>query len=176
MNGRYHVLPNGTADLNTNTISGVELPENNYPLVGCLTPISIVDPSFTQAQWEKFSFRLLFLCTSINTGDNQLKGRDHLTNTGLHSIPKDWSDMKSVSFSFLKALEEVSKKIRQQFHIDDRTPVRINRITSIENHRLSGVIVTFNGMLATKCEYTDISAQAVSEIVIPTFEHTEHKH
>lgn len=168
MAGRYHVLPNGTNDLNSSNITGIELPKEKYPLVACLAPASYVNPSAASGQWEHFSFRVLFLTNAEKTGDNQFKGRDHLTNTSQARTPADWHQMKMVALAFMNALEQLQPQAKAWFQLDQRSPWQVRRITRTDNDQLNGVMLSFGAMVATVCIYPDISEAAIKTIVIPT--------
>lgn len=167
MAGRYHVLPNGTNDLNSSNITGIELPKEKYPLVACLAPASYVSPTASTAQWEHFNFRVLFLTTAEKTGDNQFKGRDPLTNTSQARTPADWLQMKTVAFAFMNAVEKLQPKAKAWFQLDQRNPWQVRRITRSDTDQLNGVMLSFGAMVATSCNYSDVSDETIKTIVVP---------
>lgn len=157
MDGRYAVLERGARDLNINNLlSGLELPESKYPGVFCLPPQS--DTDNTTGAWETFEFRLLFLCSSYSTGDNQIKYADDLTNTSLHTVAQDWSDMKNCAMGFIHALRQVEVS---GFRLSQNRNYRIIRLSEIQNDRLSGVMLLFNAALFNSCSYDDIDMNAL---------------
>jgi hypothetical protein len=169
-NGRYGVLPKGGADLNLNNVlSGIEFPTAKYPGVFCVPPISDMKATVQQAAWECFYFRLYFMCTTFYTGDNQFKFRDYNTNTSLHTVPMDWSDMKNLALSFMNALEKVQKKIINQFRLKQGGEWKIVRLTKVQNDNLSGVMLQFQAELASPCEFTDINIDAINTVIPPHF-------
>jgi hypothetical protein len=163
MNGNYHVLSSGSADLNSNTLSGIAIPSEKYPLVACLPPVSALSPTVSQGQWEYFSFRLLFLCSS----EKEDKLRNTSTNSATRTAPVDWSNMKEAALSFMNALEQIQDKMRGKFQLDDRTQWKINRLFKIQNDQVSGVILSFTGMVAAACNFPDITQEAINLIQIP---------
>jgi hypothetical protein len=169
LNGRYAVLPKGTVDINTNNVlSGIELPKGGkYPAVFCLPPYSTIE-SAQANHWESFIFRLLFLCTSGYTGDNQIKRRDPATNTSLHSVPQDWSEMKALAMEFINALEVTFSRSRGIFRLSQKENYRISRAAEVHNDKLSGVMLTFSGSMPVECVYSDIDP---TSIVIPVQTH-----
>lgn len=172
MNGRYAVLEKGAHDLNLNNLlSGLDLPEDKYPGVFCLPPVSEID----ERGREKFNFRLLFLCNSHSTGDNQFKDRDPLTNTSSHTIAEDWRDMKIVAVNFIQAIYKLIKDeaINQMFIMAESVNERIIRIAGMQNDNLSGVMILFSAYLGKSCEFTDIDMSAI-DLTFP--EHENHFH
>lgn len=170
MAGRYSVLPKGGVDLNRNNLlSDLDLPIDKYPGVFCLPPISEIG-TVQQAGWETFSFRLLFLCTTYATGDNQIKFPDPNTNSSLHTIDMDWSDMKLIALNFMNVLERIKLT---GFHIAQGGTWRIIRVTDAQNDRVSGVMVLFSARVAVDCVYTDIDP---ANVVLPTSNHLQHLH
>lgn len=167
MNGRYAVLPKGGGDLNRNNLlSDLDLPKDKYPGVFCLPPVSDIG-TVQQAGWETFSFRLLFLTTTYSTGDNKIKSPDFNTNSSLHKMEMDWSDMKDVALNFMNALE----KIRfPNFKMNQGGSWRIIRVTDAQNDRLSGVMLMFSAMIAVQCVFTDIDPATVAMPAIDTHE------
>jgi hypothetical protein len=166
--GRYGVLPKGGGDLNQNNIlAGIEFPKAKYPGVFCLPPVSQLPATVQQAQWECFTFRLFFLCTTHNTGDNQIKSPDPSTNTSLHTVPMDWSDMKTLALNFMNALEKLQMKIIKEFRLKQNEPWRIVRLSNVQNDNLSGVMLQFLGEIATPCEFNDIpyDTETLNEII-----------
>lgn len=159
MAGRYGVIVKG-GDLNLNNVlSGIEFPTATYPAVFCLPPVSVVkEVSVQRATWECFYFRLFFMCTSESTGDNQLKSRDPATNTSLHKVNMDWSDMKTVALNFMNALEKLQANaaLRGNFRLGQKEPWKIIRLSKVNNANLSGVMLQFEGELSVACEFTDI--------------------
>lgn len=169
--GRYGVLPKGGQDLNLNNIlTGIEFPEATYPGVFCVPPLSELQSTVQQGAWECFYFRLFFLCTTHYTGDNKIKSPDPSTNTSLHTIPMDWSDMKGLALSFMNALEIIQKSLRAQFRLRQSGKWKIVRLSGIQNAKLSGVMLQFEVELATSCEFTDININQIS-IVPPSHYH-----
>jgi hypothetical protein len=181
MNGRYGVIVKG-GDLNLNNVlTGIELPApgDTYPGVFCLPPISVIkEASVQQAQWECFYFQLLFLCTTGYTGDNQIKAPDPSTNTSLHRVNMDWSDMKAVAFSFMNTLERLQVKLRNQFRLGQKEPWKIIRLSKLQNANLSGVLLQFQGELPVGCEFADIdlSDSSVLTEIIDGIAPTHEKH
>lgn len=177
MNGRYAVLEKGPFDLNLNNLlSGLDIPGDKYPIVACLPPASDVPGTLQGSDaWEIFQFRLLFLCRTYMTGDNQIKLPDFNTNSSLHRIAQDWADMKNAALGFMNALEQLQRKpaLRGAFRLAQRPMWRIARVSSKLNDNLSGVLLLFSGELATPCEFTDIN---ISSIEIPTDNHPQHFH
>lgn len=173
MRGRYHILPNGTSDLNTNSLKGVELPDANgdYPLVACLAPRSTLEIG----GWEKLSFRILFLDTTESTGDNKPKGRDHLTNTSTHKVYQDWQDMKRVATAFVSALVNMPTLLSKAF-VDERAPIVITRITEIEKAKVSGVMLEFRMNIADGCMTDNVSDIDVGDMPNIFPDHVTHDH
>jgi hypothetical protein len=156
-NGRYGVLPKGGTDLNLNNIlSGIEFPKEKYPGVFCVPPLSELPATVQQAPWECFYFRIFFLCTTNSTGDNKIKSPDPSTNTSLHTVPMDWSDMKTLALNFMNALEKIQKPLIKQFRLKQREPWKIVRLSKVQNDNLSGVMLQFQGEISTPCAFTDI--------------------
>lgn len=177
MAGRYAILSTGSGELNrSNLLSGIELPTEKYPLVACLPPISNLKPSLQEGQWERMNFRLLFLCRSHTTGDNEIKSRDHNTNTSQHTISRDWNDMKKVALSFMNALERTCKRMRDKFRLSDSSDWNINRITEAQNDKVNGVLVQFSGSIFTGCTFEDITDVNIALIDLPAEVHTAHYH
>ena len=169
-NGRYGVLPKGGYDLNLNNIlSGIEFPKEKYPGVFCMPPISTLPASVQQASWECFYFRLFFLCTTFATGDNKTKSPDPNTNTSLHTIPMDWSDMKGLCLGFMNALEKLQPKLRSQFRLGQKENWKLIRLSKIQNDNLSGVMIQFEGQLSVPCEFTDINIDGIDITTQPHF-------
>lgn len=170
--GRYTVLPHGAVDLNTNNIlSGLDIPADKYPIVACLPPGSSLDTS--PAGWEHFYFQLLFLCTSGYTGDNQIKSPDSNTNASLHAESLDWNDMKNAALAFYNALYLIKPTmLGGKFKLFQGSPIRIRRVTAMQNDKLSGIMFSFEAMLAVDCDYTDIEGDVSLEFT----EHAEHYH
>lgn len=168
-NGRYGVLPKGGADLNQNNIlSGIEFPKEKYPGVFCVPPLSELPATVQQASWECFYFRLFFLCTTHTTGDNKIKSPDPSTNTSLHTVPMDWNDMKNLALNFMNALEKVQMKVITQFRLKQREPWKIIRLSKLQNDNLSGVMLQFQGEIATTCVFDDIDindTEVMTEII-----------
>jgi hypothetical protein len=174
MRGRYAVLPNGGVDLNANNIlSGLDKPDEKYPMGACLAPSSYIETTLRKNGMEYFNFTLFFLCRSKSTGDNQIKFPDPNTKTSLHSTPEDWSDMKTVALSFMSALETVSLKLLPAFRLGSKQNWRIQRLSEMQNDNLSGVMVNFEACLAYPCEFTDIDPNNV-DTDFPT--HEQHLH
>jgi hypothetical protein len=172
--GRYGVLPKGGSDLNQNNIlTGIEFPEAKYPGVFCLPPISELQSTVQQAPWECFYFRLFFLCTTNYTGDNKIKSPDSNTNTSLHTVQMDWADMKNIALGFMNALENLQPQLRGQFRLQQGGKWRIVRLTKLQNDNLSGVMLQFEGAIATPCVFTDIT---ITEIELPATIHETHFH
>lgn len=174
INGRYAVLEKGANDLNLNNLlNNIELPKEKYPGVFCLPPVSELPGPVAQAQWECFYIRLLFLCSTGYTGDNQFKTRQVDTNTSTHTIAMDWADMKLVALGFKNALEKIQKNLRTEFHVKQGSPWRITRVSRTQNDQLSGVMAQFECELATSCEFSDIN---LSGIQLPGVIHPQHFH
>jgi hypothetical protein len=176
MNGRYAVLPKGAHDLNLNNLlSGLDLPteKGKYPGVFMPAPTSELPCSIQAGQWEDFNFRPLFLCTTNYTGDNKIKSPDFNTNSSLHTVSMDWSDMKTVALGFMGALEQIQKLTRGQFRMSQKSTWRIIRLTKMGNDQLSGVMVMFGASIAVPCEFEDIN---ISAIELPTAVHAQHFH
>jgi hypothetical protein len=166
LEGRYGVLPKGGQDLNLNNIlSGIEFPKEKYPGVFCVPPLSELPGTVQQGAWECFYFRLFFMCTTGYTGDNQFKFRDPSTNTSMHTVPMDWSDMKTLALNFMYALEKVQMKIIRQFRLKQRTEWKIIRLTKVQNDNLSGVMIQFPAELSSPCEFADIDSTIVDQII-----------
>lgn len=173
LNGRYAVLPKGTIELNTNNLmASLDLPKDGkYPGVFCIPPYSTVESALpSQNNWETFTFRLLFLCTSNYTGDNKLKRRDANTNTGQHRIEMDWSDMKQLAVEFMYAQESEFSRTRHFYRVAQKDRYRISRVSVMQNDGLSGVVLSFNAQLFMDCVYSDIN---LDNIVVPV-EGTDH--
>lgn len=176
MNGRYALLERGGTDLNLNNIlSGLDAPKYQFPLTACVCPTSSLDGSIKPGLREDFYFMLFFLTTTKYTGDNKIKSPDPLTNTSMHKISYDWQDMKTVALNFMNALEKVQKKISSQFIVNSGKR-KITRITDVQNQSLSGVMISFESGLTTDCEYTDITADKIAMIQLPTTIHQPHFH
>lgn len=180
MAGNYVVLPKNASDLNTNNIlSGIEIPipgVGKYPLVACLPPVSLMEPTTAKGTPEYFAFTLLFLCTSDSTGDNQFKNRIPETNTSLHTPVYDWNDMKRVALSFLAGLESAQKKLLNYFHLDQRTQWRVTRLTKMQVDNVSGVMLQFTCVIKNGCTFDDIPADKFANIILPTGTHATHMH
>lgn len=173
MAGRYAVLPKGAHDLNLNNLlSTLDLPKDKYPGVFCLPPVSEL-PATVQGSWEVFHFRLLFLCTTHSTGDNKIKKPDFNTNSSLHTISMDWNDMKNMALEFLNALEQVQRKVLNEFRLGQNREWRIIRISAVQNDNVSGAMLFFPCSLATTCTYSDINIDAIE---IPVTDHQTHFH
>lgn len=169
MGGRYAVLERGARDLNINNLlSGLEFPQSKYPGVFCLPPQS--DTDGTKGTWETFEFRLLFLCSSYSTGDNQIKFADDLTNTSLHTVAQDWNDMKNCAMSFIHALRQVEAT---GFRLSQNRNYRIIRLSEIQNDRLSGVMLLFNAAIFNSCNYEDID---MNKLELEFSNHQNHFH
>lgn len=165
MNGRYAVLSKGGGDINRNNIlSDLDLPKAKYPAVFCLPPVSDLG-TVQQAGWENFSFRLLFLATTHYTGDNKIKFPDKNTNSSLHTIPMDWSDMKQIGLNFMNALERIRLT---GFRMNQQGSWKIVRVSDMQNDRLSGVMMVFSAGIAVDCEFTDIN---IDNITTTTSDH-----
>lgn len=170
MNGRYAVLPKGSHDLNMNNLlSGLDLPDTKYPCVCCLPPVSETESS---KAFQTFNIRLLFLCTSEGTGDNQIKYPDYSTNTSQTNIPKDWQDMKEVAYSFMQALEKIQKTFKE-YWLSEKINWRIVRFAQMQNDNLNGVMAMFSINIIDKCEYSDIEVSDVN-LLFPNNETTFH--
>jgi hypothetical protein len=173
MNGRYQVLPKGSHDLNMNNLlSGLDLPTTQYPGVFCLPPTSdLMDTS----AWETLNFRVLFVCTSEGTGDNQIKYPDHTTNASQVNTAKDWNDMKEVALSFMNALTKIQKSMMPMadWYVGEKGSWRIVRFAQMQNDNLSGVMVMFSMNIFDKCEYGDIEVNDV-DLIFPQLETTFH--
>lgn len=168
-NGRYGMLIKG-GDLNTNNIlSGVEFPKDKYPGVFALPPVSTLPATVQQASWECFYFRLFFLCTTNYTGDNKIKSPDPNTNTSLHTVPMDWSDMKGLALGFMNALEKLQAKLRGQFRLGQKENWKIVRLSHLQNNNLSGVMLQFEASIATPCEFTDINIDGINTDIQPHY-------
>lgn len=166
MNGRYAVLAKGGGDLNRNNIlTDLDLPKDKYPGVFCLPPVSDI-ATVQQASWETFSFRLLFLCTLHYTGDNKIKSPDFNTNSSLHKLEMDWSDMKDVALSFMNALERLKLP---GFRMGQQGTRRIIRVSDMQNDRVSGVMIMFTAAIAVECVFTDINIDNVPVTIIQHF-------
>jgi hypothetical protein len=172
-NGRYGVLLKG-GDLNLNNVlSGIEFPKETYPGVFCLPPVSVIkEATVQQAPWECFYFRLFFLCTTEYTGDNQFKFRDPSTNTSMHKVNIDWSDMKGLCLSFMNALETLQKlpALRNSFRLGQKDEWKIFRLSKLQNANLSGVMIQFEAQIAVSCEFTDINIDGI-DTLLPTHFH-----
>lgn len=173
LNGRYAVLPKGGGDLNRNNLlSDLDLPKDKYPGVFCLPPVSDLETA-QQASWESFSFRLLFLTTTYYTGDNKIKAPDPNTNSSLHKMEMDWSDMHDVALNFMNALEKVKFP---GFRMGQKGLWRIIRVTDVQNDRVSGVMVIFTASIAVQCDFTDIDPADVALPVLTPNIHPTHFH
>lgn len=174
LNGRYAVLPKGAHDLNLNNLlSSLDLPKDKFPGAFLLPPVSELPATVQQGAWETFNFRILFLCTTSYTGDNKIKKRDQNTNSSLHTISMDWNDMKGMALEFMNALEKIQRKVISQFRLAQRGDWRIIRISGVQNDNVSGVMIMFQGAIATTCTFSDININAIQ---IPVADHTKHFH
>lgn len=168
-NGRYGVLKKG-GDLNLNNVlSGIELPApgDTYPGVFCLPPQSTINGTLQNGDWECFYFRLFFLCTTGYTGDNQIKEPDPSTNTSLHTVAMDWSDMKGLALGFMNALEKLQKNpaLRSEFRLGQKEPWKIFRLSNLQNANVSGVMLQFEGQINVPCEFTDINIDGINTLL-----------
>lgn len=173
MAGRYAVLHKGAHDLNMNNLlSTIELPTDfKYPGVFCLPPVSESDNPV--GGYELFNFRLIFVCTAEQTGDNQIKYKEPFTNTSLVKTAHDWQDMKEVAFSFMSALKKVGKSVKEFYLSEQSSTIRIARFSNMQNDNLNGVMLFFSAAIFSKCEYSDIEVSDAN-LVFPDHEISLH--
>lgn len=180
MAGRYAIIP-GTPDLNRNNVlTGIEFPRHGkdfkYPMVACVTPVSAFTEASVNGQWEVFNFTLFFIATTYNSGDNRLKQPDPLTNSSLHTSPKDWSDMKQVMMGFMGKLETAAKSIRNGFRLDQKGSWVVRRFSNYQNDNLSGVYISFSASLPGVCEWPDIDNDKFTMPIFSSDPHPQHFH
>jgi hypothetical protein len=169
MEGRYHVSPDSGQDLNSNNLGTLvaAIPEKKYPLCVCVTPRSAIG-----TQSEEFYFTLLFVCQTYNDMNNPK------TKQSTHEVWYDWKDMKQAAKDFLLKLDEVTRKnIAHKFNVDTSNVV-VRRLSRFGEDRLSGVMITFTGLLMDAgCEVTDYPPDFLANFVMPDFNvHAQHKH
>lgn len=174
LNGRYAIIPRTGADLNANNLlSGLDFPAGKYPGVFCAPPYSVIPTTTKAGYWERLYFRLYFLTTTLYTGDNQIKFVDTNTNTSMHTINQDWSEMKELAFEFIHALESIQLAHIKEWRLGQKDEWQLNRMTNLQNDRLTGVCLHFEMQLPIVCDYEDIN---VSAIDYPIEEHITHFH
>lgn len=160
MDGRYTVLPKGAHDLNMNNLlSNLDLPDEQYPGVFCLPPVSEMESSRSS---EIFNFRILFVCTAEGTGDNQVKYKDAITGAAQPNQGKDWNDMHDVAMNFMHAIETLQRKFLNELRLSQSDTWRIVRFANMQNDNLNGVLLMFSMVLMNACEFTDIAVSDVS--------------
>lgn len=187
--GRYFVSPDYGRDLNTDSLNqffsdaayGMKDVAQKYPACVCIVPKSFL-VNEGGILWEGFQFTLFFLCTTFQTGNNQIKTVNKPTLTSAHHIWYDWKDMKEVGVNFCTVLNNFLRNtqdamLRQSVRFDpDKTSIR--RISKTNNDQLSGVSFTLQIYLYSgNCDINDYPDDVLSQITIPsTSIHALHKH
>ena len=105
---------------------------------------------------------------SRTIGTNQLV--DEMIFKFTHTVPMDWSDMKSLGLGFMNALEKLQPKLRSKFRLGQKDAWKIIRFSKIQNDNLSGVMIQFEGQISVPCTFTDINIDG-EEFELPSHFH-----
>jgi hypothetical protein len=169
--GRFFVMPEGGAELNTNTIGatitdmlGNIASQKKYPAAVMLPPLELV--SDHTKGWSRFKIRILFVTPKNSTG-GEMKNWQPTTNTSGHPTTFDWKDMRECAGDFRSALEQVIlyNGVLDKIRPVDRSTDVYERMTLVANDKLNGVSLSFDIDIFLPCElkdYRDVDLQAVT--------------
>lgn len=183
--GRFHVCPKWGAELNTNNLEQVieatigEGPARKYPLCILMPPRAVGDLTSNRGTRKEYRFMMLFLTTTYYTGANQVKAPNRDINKSTHTIVEDWHDMERCAVNFLKVLTDALEESDQQpFAVSEAHPQGLDMVSTIGNDRLSGVLLSFTGLLSTGCDLEDYPSDYLTKIILPDAidAHPEHLH
>lgn len=149
---RFLVVEGGVGDLNAdnsddaiigNSVNQTDW-KKKYPCAVLMPPREVGRNK--QKLTTRFQLTMYFLTTTYADGMNATKSINVQTNTSKVSIKEDWSQMKSVAEDFMATMNN-------QFYtdltiLDYIRPVKSNeetydRVTMVNNDRLSGIRLTF---------------------------------
>lgn len=184
--GRFVVAEGYGNDLNANNFSDIVLdtlgnykPEQRkYPVSVLMPPVEIIDKY--EKGWSRFKLDQFFLCTSGQTGMQDFKDLNPLTNIAEHSIKYDWKDMAICAKNFRKLFNKITREKGYQLYVNSATDAKdyIRRVSNMGNDKLNGVVITYELNIAIPCEFEDYTDQAIAAIVMPNIvdPHPPHKH
>lgn len=184
--GRFHVCPRWGAELNAGNLDQVievtigDGLGKKYPLCILMPPRAVGDFTNDRGVQKEYRFMLLFLTTTYYTGANQVKGPNRDIGKSTHTIEEDWHDMERCAVNFMKVLSDVlaESDTVQPFRISEAYPQGLDMVSTIGNDRLSGVLLSFTGLLSTGCDLEDYPSDYTSKIILPDAvdTHPEHLH
>ena len=184
--GRLHVCPKWGAELNTGNLDQVievtigEGPARKYPLCILMPPRAVGDFTSDRGIRKEYRFMMLFLTTTYYTGANQVKTPNRDINKSTHSITDDWHDMERCAVNFMKVMADALNEsdTAQPFSISELYPQGLDMVSTIGNDRLSGVLLSFTGLLSTGCDLEDYPSDYLTKIILPDAvdTHPEHLH
>lgn len=174
--GRFHVCPKWGSEMSNPNIDEQLVigtgKTHKYPAALLMPPpkegnfqYDGQDKGTGIALADLYSIRLLFVCTSDNTGSNQPM-KPNAIQESTHTIAQTWHDMDRVAQNFCAVLNTVIKANGNIIFWDEIKP-RISLVTNLGNDNVSGVMLSFKLAVFSGCVIEDYAPGWETAITVP---------